>query len=93
MCSEIQSHETDEITRIVTDGPCATGEQLGVAVPRAVADATDNDILELPPLQQYVDVDALEALFSTGRSEKSVSFTYGDVHVTVRSEGVIDVRR
>lgn len=93
MCSEIQSHETDDITRIVTDGPSAMGEELGVVVPRAVAEATDSDPLELPPLQQYVDVDALETLFATGSSEKTVSFSYEDVHVTVRSEGVIVVRQ
>lgn len=93
MCTEIQSDEAEEVTRIVTDGPCANGEQLGVAIPRAVADVTETDPLELPPLQQYVDVDALEMLFVTGKSEKSVSFTYDDVHVTVRSEGVIGVRQ
>ena len=65
--------------------------RLGIAVPRAVADETGRDALDRPPLQRFVDVDALERLFVTEQSEVEVSFTYDGVHITVEDDGSITV--
>lgn len=64
------------------------------AVVSAVADASGMDMVELPPLYEAIDPDALNALF-TGRSEPAVgqvSFRYAGYDVVVRGTGVVRVR-
>jgi hypothetical protein len=74
------------------DGPPA------VALVEAVADATDRDPLELPPLSEVIDPDALNGLLrpDPGSNEDGntvqVSFEYAGVVVLVDSTGLIEVR-
>lgn len=57
-----------------------------------VANTADVDPLELPPLCESVDPDALAALVG-GLSEGAVSFTYAGHDVTVESDGAIGLER
>lgn len=59
-------------------------------VVQAVAAATDADPLELPPLQDAVDADALNVLIEHV-SDGEVSFAYADTFVTVDSAGEVRV--
>jgi hypothetical protein len=71
----------------------------GVAVVEAVAAATDRDPLELPPLSEVIDPDALEGLLDPDAGvddAKSnlvqVSFEYAGVVVLIDSTGLIELR-
>lgn len=71
-------------------------ETVGEQVVTAVADALDTDPLELPPLYEVIDPDALDHLFETGfparrRGPGLVIFTLADCEVVVHSDGDIDV--
>jgi len=55
-----------------------------------VASATGTDPLELPPLYESVDPDALNALVS-GPGDVEVSFLYADREVCVESGGEISI--
>lgn len=61
------------------------------AVVSAVAEAEGVDVVDLPPLYDSIDPDALNNLFSSGAVE-SVEFEYAGYTVVVRGEGKIDVR-
>ena len=56
----------------------------------AVAAHADADPLELPPLYDAIDTDAVGALFQEG-SEGRVQFRYAGRAVTVHSEGTVEV--
>jgi len=66
---------------------------LGVAIPRAVAEATGREPTDGPPLQKYVDIDALDRLIASNSSEIEVEFTYDGVRVTVEGDGTVRVNR
>lgn len=55
-----------------------------------VANATDRDALELPPLYDAVDPDALDA-FVAGMQDGLTTFTYADRSVTVFADGSVEV--
>lgn len=59
----------------------------------AVADATGVDPLDLPPLYERVDPDALDALFrdAGGASVASVRFEFSGCEVLVRGSGQVEV--
>ena len=62
----------------------------------AVADARDKSALELPPLYDVVDADALDALFASGRKSDQggpgrVVFVFDGCEVVVYSDGDVDV--
>jgi len=61
----------------------------------AVAEATGQNVTELPPLGEWVDCDALEQLFDrrSSRSELSVSFEFEGRQVFVSSVGRIVVEQ
>lgn len=60
-------------------------EAVSTAVVAAVADAKDVDPLDLEPLYETVDPDALDALFSGAcGSPTEVSFTFAGFEVVVR---------
>lgn len=64
------------------------------AVVSAVAEADGTDPVELPPLYEAIDSEALNALF-TARSETTVgkvAFQYAGYNVTVRGNGEVHVR-
>jgi hypothetical protein len=68
------------------------------AVVQAVASTTGVDVLELPPLHDAVDPDALDRLFerpdgSGVRDSGILSFCYGDCYVTVHASGYVDVEQ
>ncbi|MFB1062412.1 HalOD1 output domain-containing protein [Natrinema sp. H-ect4] len=58
------------------------------AVIEAVAEATDSDPLDLPPLYEAVDPDALNTLFDSSETSGQVSFPYAGFEVTVRGSEV-----
>lgn len=58
----------------------------------AVAEARDIDTLELPPLYDVIDPDALDNLFnSEKRTRGRVVFMYNDCEVIVHSDGEVDI--
>lgn len=62
------------------------------AVVEAVASAKGVDEVDLPPLNDAVDPDALNALFKPRDDpEGLVTFTYADCEVTVFSNDRVDV--
>ena len=66
-------------------------EPLAARIPTAIAAVTGRDPIEGPPLQQFVDVDALEQLLASGGSRTRVSFTYDGMEVTVSSDGRVEI--
>lgn len=59
-------------------------------VVEAVAEYSGTDVLDLPPLYDSIDPDALERILP-GMTEGYVSFVYADQRVTVDSYGAISV--
>lgn len=59
-------------------------------VVEAVAEYSETDVLDLPPLYDSIDPDALEKLIP-GMTKGKVSFVYADQRVTVDSRGTITV--
>lgn len=57
---------------------------------QAVATYTDTDPVELPPLYETIDPDAIETCI-TGMDGVDLSFEYAGVAVTVESTGEIQV--
>jgi hypothetical protein len=63
-----------------------------IVIVETVASATDRDPLELPPLQETLEVDTLDALFSDPGIERTgVTFHYAGVVVTVDTDAGVDV--
>ena len=64
-----------------------------VAVVSAVADAAGTDPLELPPLSNVIDPEALNDLVDCGRNSalRSISFEYAGYDVVVSGTGDIRV--
>ena len=74
----------------------AETEPVSQTVVLAVADATGDDPMELPPLYDTVDPDALNRLFEdrtdgTERLGGSFEFAYADCDVTVRADGTVNI--
>lgn len=70
---------------------------VSMAVVEAVAAAEDVDPLELEPLNDTIDPDALDTLFSSATNQngvaiEEVSLTFGGRDVTVRDTGELVVR-
>ncbi|RLM62838.1 hypothetical protein DVK05_15945 [Halorubrum sp. Atlit-8R] len=63
-----------------------------VAIVEAVAAATNRETTDLPPLQETIEADALDALFDGQSSSVAVSFQYADTDVSVTGDGSIEVR-
>lgn len=68
-------------------------ESVTTQLATAVADATDRDVTELPPLGEWVDCDALEQLFDGHEAPSHISVTFGfeDCQIFVSSVGRIVV--
>lgn len=63
-----------------------------MAVVGAVADALDTDALELDPLFETVDTDALDGLLGeTGSDQVHLSFTFADCEITMSGDGRIRI--
>lgn len=69
-------------------------DPVSLRVVEAVAAFRGVDPLEIEPLAESIDADALNVLFAPmdGRNGGNVSFTYEGVRVTVTSRGEIDLR-
>ena len=62
------------------------------AVITAVSNVTGIDPLELDPLQESIDCDALDSLFTSNlTSAIQLTFQYGSREITVDTTGVITV--
>jgi hypothetical protein len=70
--------ETDEHVRVIETNEPATRAVLG-----AVASVSGTPPLELPPLQEFIDADALNRLFVSSEDVKSLQFDYTGYEVTV----------
>ncbi|WP_226008300.1 HalOD1 output domain-containing protein [Natrinema salinisoli] len=90
---------TDESSAEITLSTTAKWEQDTentpvYAVVSAVSEASGLDIVELPPLYEVINPDALNALF-TSRAEpavRKVSFEYAGYDIVVRGTGAVEVR-
>jgi hypothetical protein len=69
----------------------APGETVSERVVWRVAAAADSDPSVLPPLYDYIEPDALDALVSN-MADGEVAFTYAGYDVTVDSDGTVTVR-
>lgn len=72
----------------------AVGTAPVVAVVQAVAAVSDQDPLEMDPLYDAIDTDALNALCATGDGERSgvtISFPYNGYQVSVTSNERLSV--
>ena len=77
--------------RIVTYEHSSEDESVAVDVVLLVADRTGVEPADLPPIEEAIDPDALDALFSSARTDGSqrgyVEFTYYGHRVTVPLDG------
>jgi hypothetical protein len=64
----------------------------GVAIVEAVAAATNREPIDLPPLQETIEADALGTLLDGRSSSVTVSFRYADTDVSATGDGSIEVR-
>lgn len=89
--------ETDSDPRAADGGPTDDGGPdvpPSVRIVEAVAAETGRDPTDLPPLHDYVDSDAIDALLGDGASDDAdlhLQFSYAGVEVTVHGDGVIEV--
>lgn len=63
-----------------------------IALVEAVAAVTGRNVLELPPLNDALDGDALEALLESDADELVITFRYADTTVVVEAGETIAVR-
>lgn len=63
---------------------------MSMEVVRVVADATGRDETTMPPLYDYIDPDALDAV-TNRMSEGKIEFRYADCAITVTSDGTVRV--
>ncbi|MWG36209.1 HalOD1 output domain-containing protein [Halomarina oriensis] len=66
--------------------------RVSTRIVEAVATELDHDPLQLPPLQDAVDGDALNLLFSTASTPPALTLAYAGCRVRVDESGV-DVER
>lgn len=68
------------------------GEHVSEAVLLAIETVSDQSVLDLPPLQEFVDVDALDLLFVSSTAADALRFRYAGYDVLVEPARV-HVRR
>jgi len=66
-------------------------EAVPTAVVETVAAVSNGTVTELPPLQDAIDPDALDALFTTGQAHGSLAFEYHGFLVVVTAAGTVAV--
>lgn len=67
----------------------SSDEPTSVAVVRAVAEATDDDVFAMHPLQYVVETDALDTILERGPSDTRVSFTYAGCFVEAGADAIV----
>jgi hypothetical protein len=84
-------------TTLGTELTSSESQSLTEAVLHAIADELDADLLDLEPLHDAVDPDALESIFddtsSATRNEGRVTFESNGCAVTVGADGTVTVQR
>ena len=66
------------------------GQGVTEGVVDAVADYTDTDVMDLPPLFHSIDPEALDRVVRS-MDDGEISFVYTDLRITVDSQGAIRV--
>lgn len=61
------------------------------AVVQAISETTGIDVLDLPPLNNVIDPDSLDGLFSGRDTIGSVNFEYAGHHITVHADRTVDI--
>ncbi len=69
-----------------------TDDNIIVEIVEAVAAATGNGPMELPPLGTVIDPDALETCIRSGNDSVEISFEFSDQQITVTASGSGTVR-
>lgn len=80
--SKVESSTKSEIT---------AGTTTSTAVLEAVSSASDTPAVDLPPLYDAVDPDALNSLFSAPGTSGEISFRYAGYTVTVSADRTVEV--
>lgn len=62
-----------------------------IAVLEAVEATTGNHVLQLPPLHDFIDPDALDALVRSTDESFQIEFDYAGVPVVITGDGQISV--
>ncbi|SDR27520.1 HalOD1 output domain-containing protein [Natronobacterium texcoconense] len=89
-----RSSDSDDAKFVATFDPNG-GDKPSETVVDAVSSVTDEDPLEITPLYEAIDPDALDALFDDSRSgdeNHELWFTYEGFDVGVRSDGEVRIR-
>jgi hypothetical protein len=91
--TELEYDDADESYRLRLD---ETEQSISVAVVGAVAAVAETDPLELRPLRESIDPDALDDLFARTRGGLTresgrVEFSFPDYRVVVDATGVIEI--
>ncbi|APW98724.1 hypothetical protein CHINAEXTREME_13440 [Halobiforma lacisalsi AJ5] len=85
----------NDVTEVVHDRFDASDDSVVVAVVETVATVVDRDPLEMPPLFESVDTEALETLVRSPPRDRDsrleVTFSYLDCPVTVSARGDVVV--
>jgi len=63
-------------------------EDASEAVLDAIAAVTNRPLLELPPLQESIDVDSLDCLFDASKTVHSLRFEYAGYEVLLEPDRV-----
>lgn len=63
----------------------ATDRPLGSVILEAVSEESDTDVLDLPPLEESIDTDALESLLTDCETDWTLGFHYDGYEVVVQS--------
>ena len=70
-------------------------DSISSTIVRRVAAHTEKDPIELPPLYETIDPDALDEVMTSGSaagSSVSVRFTYAGLYVTATAEGTVELQ-
>lgn len=91
--TELEYDDTDDSYRLQLDG---THKSVSVAVVGAVAAVAGTDPLELRPLRESVDSDALDDLFArtcggTSRESGRIEFLFEGYRVVVNATGEVEI--
>ncbi|MFC5970517.1 HalOD1 output domain-containing protein [Halomarina salina] len=87
---------SDSTSRTGAPGEAVTVDSLVVTIVDELADSRGVEPLHLPPLYDYVDLDAIATLFdqsspASDRLFDQVTFWVGDDEVRVQSDGTVTV--
>lgn len=67
------------------------GDSMSIKIIEQLAAAEDVDPKDFPSLYPTIDLEALDRLIESGRSDVKVTFSTNGYDVTVTSDGVVDL--